>query len=46
MGDTYMNKINVLLELLEDTGKEHLVVEFMDKIHDTNPYLILKGDDS
>lgn len=46
MGDTYMNKINVLLELLEDTGKEHLVVEFMDKIHDTNPYLIMKGDDS
>lgn len=46
MGDTYMNKINVLLELLEDTGKEHLVVEFMDKIHDTNPHLIMKKEDS
>lgn len=46
MGDTYMNKINVLLELLEDIGKEHLVVEFMDKIHDTNPHLIMKKEDS
>ena len=46
MGDTYMDKINVLLELLEDVGKEHLVVEFMDKIHDTNPHLIMKKEDS
>ena len=46
MGDTYMDKINVLLELLEDIGKEHLVVEFMDKIHDTNPHLIIKKEDS
>ena len=46
MGDTYMDKINVLLELLEDVGKEHLVVEFMDKIQDTNPHLIMKKEDS
>lgn len=37
MGDTYMNKINVLLELLEDTGNEHLVVEFMEKINNITP---------
>lgn len=34
MGDTYMNKINVLLELLEETGNEHLVVEFLEKINE------------
>lgn len=37
MGDTYMDKINVLLELLEDVGKEHLVVEFMEKINEITP---------
>ena len=37
MGDTYMDKINVLLELLEDTGHENLVVEFMEKVNNITP---------
>ena len=37
MGDTYMDKINVLLELLEDTGHEDLVVEFMEKVNNITP---------
>ena len=37
MGDTYMDKINVLLELLEDTGREDLVVEFMEKVNNITP---------
>lgn len=37
LGDTYMDKINVLLELLEDTGREDLVVEFMEKVNNITP---------
>lgn len=37
LGDTYMDKINVLLELLEDTGHEDLVVEFMEKVNNITP---------
>lgn len=37
LGDTYMDKINVLLELLEDTCHENLVVEFMEKVNNITP---------
>lgn len=34
LGDVFSDKINVLLELLDETGNEHLVVEFSEKINE------------